>query len=93
MVKRTITGGLAAIALCAGCAAPAQLMAVNAPLADLRAAPGTVAHPGMHDPLEETQLLYGERVRVLKVEGEWAQVEAVQQPEYTHQRNWSGYPG
>lgn len=76
-----------------GCAGPAQMMAVNAPLADLRAKPGAAAQPGVHDPLQETQLLYGERVRVLKVDGEWAQVEAIQQPEYTHDRSWSGYPG
>ena len=68
-------------------------MAVNAPLADVRAQPRTPAQPGIHDPLEETQLLYGERVRVLKTDEGWAQVEAVQQPEYTHHHGWGGYPG
>ena len=77
----------------AGCATHRPLMAVNVPLADLRAQPRTVARPGIHDPLEETQLLYDERVRVLKMEDGWAQVEAVQQPEYTHGNAWGGYPG
>ena len=65
-------------------------MAVNAPVADLRAEPRTVARSGIHDPLEETQLLYGERVRVLKTEAGWAQVEAIQQPEYSHANAWGG---
>ena len=77
----------------AGCATPKLLMAVNAPVADLRAEPHTTARPGIHDPLEETQLLYGERVRVLKTEEGWAQVEAIQQPEYSHANAWGGYPG
>ena len=76
-----------------GCAAARPLMAVNVPLADLRAQPRTTAHPGIHDPLEETQLLYGERVRIVKTDGDWAQVEAVQQPEHSHANAWGGYPG
>ena len=92
-MARPIVWGIAAALCAAGCAGPAKLMAVNVPLADLRATPGTTAQPGVHDPLQETQLLYGERVRVLKVDGDWAQVEAIQQPEYTHDRSWTGYPG
>lgn len=66
---------------------------IVAPVADIRAEPGTEAVAGVHDPLQETQALYGERVRVVSVDGEWAKVAAVEQPEYTHHRRWEGYPG
>ena len=68
-------------------------MAVNVPLLDLRAQPHTAAQADRHDPLEETQLLYGERVRVLTTAEGWAQVEAVEQEEFTHRQRWQGYPG
>ena len=77
----------------AGCAAQKPLMSVIVPLTDLRAQPHTAAQPAAHDPLEETQLVYGEQVQVLKTEDGWAQVEAVEQPEFTHARRWQGYPG
>jgi len=47
----------------------------------------------VHDSLQETQLIYGERVRVLNTQGEWAQIEAIEQPEFTHHQRWEGYPG
>ncbi|MBI4342140.1 MAG: C40 family peptidase [Candidatus Omnitrophica bacterium] len=78
--------------LLAGCATP-KVTAIVAPVVDLRAQPHTDAQAGTHDPLQETQLLYGELVRVLKTEDGWAQVEAVEQPEFTHARKWQGYPG
>jgi len=68
-------------------------MTVNVPLADLRAQPQTTAQAGIHDPGEETQLLYGERIRVLKRQNDWVRVEAIEQPEFTHARRWQGYPG
>jgi cell wall-associated NlpC family hydrolase len=79
--------------LLAGCAASSRLMAVNVAVVDLRAQPRTSVTPGVHDPLQETQLVYGERVRVRAVKDGWAQVEAVEQAEYTHARRWQGYPG
>ena len=66
---------------------------VTVPVADLRAQPHSPAHSMEHDPEQETQVLYGERVRVLKTEGAWDFVEAVEQPEFTHHRRWQGYPG
>ncbi|MBI4003522.1 MAG: C40 family peptidase [Candidatus Omnitrophica bacterium] len=68
-------------------------MTVNVPLTDLRAQPHTTAQADVHDPHEETQLLYGERVRVLARQKDWARIEAVEQPEFTHARRWQGYPG
>jgi hypothetical protein len=69
------------------------MMVIHAPIVDLRAQPGTQAVAGTHDPGQETQLLYGERVRVAKIEAGWASVEAVEQPEFTHATRWQGYPG
>src|SRR3989338_7354701 len=77
----------------AGCATAKPLMVINASVVDLRAKPQTTARRNVHDPLEETQLLYGERVRLLTVKDGWAYVEAVEQPEFTHGRRWQGYPG
>lgn len=76
----------------AGCATP-SFSVVTVPVADVRAAPGSSSTPDTHDPLQETQLLYGERVKVLKTNGPWAFIEAVEQAEYTHANAWQGYPG
>lgn len=81
-----------AIAL-SGCAMSKPVMVVAVPVADLRAQPHTAAQPDVHDLLQESQLLYGERVRVVKRRDGWAQVEAIEQPEYTHRKKWQGYPG
>jgi len=66
---------------------------VTVPVADVRTAPGSVGVAGAHDEQQETQLLYGETVRVLQWQDAWARIEAVEQPEYTHHRRWEGYPG
>lgn len=79
--------------LVSGCATSHTLMAINAPVVDLRAQPHTTALAETHDPLQETQLLYGEQVRWLRTQDGWAQIEAVEQPEYTHHKRWEGYPG
>ena len=81
------------VLLLAGCGTSRALMAINVPLIDLRGQPHTTAQPGIQDPLQETQLLYGERVRVRKIEDGWALIEAVEQSEFTHGRRWEGYPG
>ena len=86
-----VCGGLL-IGIATGCAAP-SLSVVTVPVADVRARPGFPPAPGSHDPLQETQLLYGERVKVLTTDGPWAFIEAVEQAEYTHAHAWHGYPG
>ena len=68
-------------------------MAVNVPVGDLRAQPHTAALPQTHDALQESQLLYGEAVRVLKSADGWSYVEVLEQPEFTHASRWGGYPG
>ena len=79
--------------LTAGCASSQSRMMINVPVSDLRAKPQTTAQAGVHDPGEETQLLYGERVRVLKRQDGWARIEAVEQQEFSHANRWQGYPG
>src|SRR3989338_3324436 len=76
-----------------GCATTKPVMVVNVSLTDLRSQPHTVAAPVVHDPLEETQLLYGELVTVVKTQDGWSYIEAVEQPERTHGNRWQGYPG
>lgn len=70
------------------------LMQVAAPVADLRSEPKDAAlDTHAHDPLQESQLLFGEKVIVHRTEGEWSLVEALGQREFTHKKTWEGYPG
>lgn len=46
-----------------------------------------------YDSLQESQLLYGERVVVFEEKNGWSRVEAAEQPEWTHHEKWEGYPG
>ncbi len=81
------------VALLPACASARSLGVVNVPVTDVRAQPQTMAQPEAHDPLEETQLIYGEPVRILKADHGWVAVEALEQPEFTHRHRWQGYPG
>ncbi len=72
---------------------------VKVPVADLRREPAGVSphavsqRPYPVDPNQETQLLFGERVLILEVKGNWARVEAPDQTEFDHAGQWQGYPG
>lgn len=90
-IKQTVVSGL--VCWLIGCAPSHTVMMINVPVCDLRASPHTIAQPAIHDPLEETQLLYGERVKVLATQDGWAHIEAIEQPEFTHTKRWQGYPG
>jgi hypothetical protein len=79
---------VAAAPLCA-----AQWMRVKDDIADVRSTPSPHAVSYEHDPLQETQVVKGEIVRVLKVKDGWAYVRCVQQPEFSHHNRWEGYPG
>ncbi|MDP3703043.1 MAG: C40 family peptidase [Candidatus Omnitrophota bacterium] len=79
--------------LTVGCASSKSLMTISVPVADLRAQPNTTAQAGVHDQGEETQLLYGEQVRVLNRREGWVGVEAIEQQEFSHAHRWQGYPG
>ena len=69
------------------------LARVAAPVVNLRKEPVKASHTFEHDPLEETQLLYGEPVKVLGGNGDWVRIEAVEQQEWSHNKRWEGYPG
>ena len=81
------------LSLLAGCVSVSSVMVVSSPLIDVRSQPRTIAQRDVHDPAEETQLLYGERVRVVKTAEDWVQIEALEQPEYTQHNQWQGYSG
>lgn len=66
---------------------------VSVPVADLRKEPSEPEASMDHDPLEESQLLYGDPVRVLEATEGWARVEALDQLEWNHHERWEGYPG
>ncbi|MCM8794218.1 MAG: NlpC/P60 family protein [Candidatus Omnitrophica bacterium] len=66
---------------------------VAVPVADLRKEPAPAGETLDHDPLEESQLLYGERVALLEKKSGWARVEAADQLEWTRHGYWQGYPG
>ena len=83
----------AGLALGAASSETASLYVVTVPVANLRSQPSANPTSAAHDEAQETQLLFGERVKVLKHQDTWALVEAIEQPEYTHQRRWQGYPG
>lgn len=88
-----VVTGLAVLAAAPATDSTSSLHVVAIPVTDLRAKPGTFPAPEAYDLEQETQLLYGEQVRVLKTEGAWAFVHAIEQPEWTHNRRWEGYPG
>lgn len=100
MISRTkyfraaVLAGFAVMQHPASSSADPVPMRVAVPVADVRsemkdAAPDTHAN----DPLEETQILFGERVRVHERRDGWARVECPEQREYTHKNSWEGYPG
>ena len=66
---------------------------INSPVADLRSSSGTLPQSLDYDPLEESQLLYNEPVKILEESGDWLRVEAPEQREFTHTGAWQGYPG
>jgi hypothetical protein len=66
---------------------------VAVPVADLRKDPAPPGSARAHDPIEESQLLYAERVLVLEEDAGWTRVQAVEQSEWSHSRQWEGYPG
>ena len=69
-----------------------KLMAVAVPVINLRKRPVAGPRTRRQDPLQETQLLIGEPVRLLRTSGAWARVEALNQLTHTAQ-GWRPYPG
>jgi gamma-D-glutamyl-L-lysine dipeptidyl-peptidase len=69
-----------------------QKAVVIVPVADLRS-DRSLAPLGQSDDKQQTQLLSGETVEVVAKEGDWVQVNAVEQLEFTTHQKWEGYPG
>ena len=96
-MRRIFTIGLLIILLwpprSAAAGALRRFARVAVPVADLRREPRDPLPTLDHDPLEESQLLYGEPVRVLEEKNGWARVAAVEQLEWSHHKRWEGYPG
>lgn len=69
-----------------------ERMAVAVPVTDLRKRPVPRRVRAGQDTLQETQLLLGEDVRVLRRRGGWAQVECLNQLVHGA-RGWGPYPG
>lgn len=72
---------------------PPLAMVVKSTVVDVRAEPRSRALVYKYDPLQETQIEQGEPVLVYEQRGSWARIEASDQPEYTHNDRWQGYPG
>lgn len=70
-----------------------HLYRVAQPVADLRAKPVEASSSLELDPLEESQLLYGDLVQVVEEKKGWANVLALHQSEFSHHNRWEGYPG
>ena len=74
--RRRLLVGVAT--LLSGCAATRSIMVVAVPVGDVRAHPQTIAHANVHDANEETQVLYGERVRLVQSVDGWASIKAIE---------------
>jgi|694.fasta_scaffold28305_4 hypothetical protein len=72
-----------------------KIFRINIPVADLRKEPVTAALPSsLHkDPLQESQLLFGEAVCCLDEAREWVFIEAVEQQRFTGEKRWCNYQG
>jgi len=70
-----------------------NLCAVNVPVTDLRREPSPHNQKYEKDPLQESQLLYGELVIVDEEKEGWSHVAAVEQQKYFSTGAWGAYPG
>src|SRR5689334_8770581 len=72
---------------------------VSAPVSDLRREPeppvdtAVLKRPYDADRNQESQVIFDEEVKVVEERNGWARVEALEQPEFTHDQKWEGYPG
>lgn len=69
------------------------MLKVNVPIADLRKEPKHLPKDLNNNPLRDSQLLYGEKLQLIKTDGDWLFVEAKEQMHYTQTQDWHGYPG
>ena len=72
---------------------PSSKYVVQAPVVDLRSAPKEACYSYEKDPRQESQLLFGESVVLREEAGDWASIEAPEQPRFRLATGWTGYPG
>jgi cell wall-associated NlpC family hydrolase len=68
------------------------MFTLKSSLADLRKEPVDPAMGYEKDPLQETQILFGEKIIVKEQKGPWLRVECIEQRKY-YQTLWQGYEG
>ncbi len=66
---------------------------LNVPVADLRREPKPAFISHEKDPLQESQLLLGDRVTAIQESGSWIHVEVPEQTRFHSDLGWSGYKG
>lgn len=66
---------------------------INVPVADLRSEPKAALYTYEKDPMQESQLLFGEPVSISQTSGDWVKIEAIEQPRFREESGWTGYPG
>jgi len=66
---------------------------VSVPVTDLRTTSSSIPATQEYDPQQESQLLYGEVVKILSSHGDWLKIESLEQREFSHHDHWEGYPG
>ncbi len=62
-------------------------------VANIRAQPIDATTSYIKDILQETQVLYNEILKYKDEIPDWYYVECIEQPEFTHNNKWEGYPG
>lgn len=72
-----------------------DILTVGVVTAEVRSRARAPRKPSVKDAGLSTQVLYGERIRILEAKGDWVQVEALDQPFRigASTSRWSGYPG
>ncbi len=70
-----------------------KYLSVTVPVANLRREPLEGSGTYDHDDMQESQLLYNERVLCTEEEQSWYRVEALEQKRYFPGSGWRGYPG
>jgi len=70
-----------------------QIAQVIVSATDLRNGPIAAAGGYQKDPLQESQLLFGDCVEVLSHENGWASVLVPDQPRFNQKKGWESYPG
>ena len=67
-----------------------RFLVVSVPVADIRKEPKDASAMHGHDAFQETQTLFNEVLLHRSSSADWYYVEAIEQPEFTHNGYWQG---